>query len=376
MSSAQGLPPLPALPTQPRRSVWWAYLGLCLLAWTLYTVAGTDWLRGDGSLAAAAYEATWNLHTPMLLGTLVYPLALALRRSGGAWSVRLAVHCLAAAAFALACHAMDFALAYALFGADHASATLQQNLLWRSAWVLFIYLALVLGFNSVIDARRAQDAAMNAAHAEAALVRAELAAISGKLNPHFLFNTLNSITVLVRRDAKAAEQALQCFARLMRYLLDAKRGAADRVALEDELGFVRDYLELESLRLGPRLKIDWAVDERTLGAAIPPLTLQPLVENSIVHAIAPRIEGGTLRVQSRPQAHPPGLLLSVSDDGPGCSWVEPPAVAPPRSGGGVGLAALRRRFEVDFSGRSRLSVHTAPGQGFRVDIFIPEPEFS
>jgi signal transduction histidine kinase len=354
--------------------LWLPYIGLCLLGWTLYTVASTDWLRGQGSLIAAAYEATWNLGPAMLLGAAVYPFARWLHARERVWVQRLCLHVLGAALFALACHAADFALAQGFFGFDHAWATLQQNLLWRSAWTVFIYLALVLGFNGVIDARRAQDAAMNAAHAEAALVRAELAAISGKLKPHFLFNTLNSISVLVRRDQKAADAALQCFSRMMRYLLDAKRGAADRVPLQDELDFVRDYLELESLRLGSRLKVDWAVDEDSLGAEVPPLTLQPLVENSIVHAIAPSLQGGTLRVQAALQTErrdePAGLMLAVSDNGPGCTW--PPETTPRQ--GGVGLNALRRRFEMDFAGRSRLSVRTAPGQGFCVEIFIPQSE--
>jgi Histidine kinase len=339
--------------------VWLRYSALCFLAWVLFGVAGTEWRHGDLGLWSAIYQATWNLGPPMLLGALVYPWALWLRQSSGGAPFNAASHVAAALIFAAGCHALDFALHLLFFGSDHALATLQQNLLWRSAVAVFLYVALFLGFNGVIDARRAQDAAMSAAQAEAALVRAELAAISGKLNPHFLFNTLNSISHLVRKDARAAEQALQCFSRMMRYLLDARRGAADRVPLRDELGFVRDYLELESLRLGTRLKIEWVVNEATLDDAVPPLTLQPLVENSILHGVAPRVAGGTVR-----GAEPLGLLLSVSDDGPGCVW--------PAQKSGVGLAALQRRFQVDFGGRSTLSVRSAPGAGFHVEIYIPQ----
>ncbi len=349
-----------------RRSVWLPYAALCLLAWVLFGVAGTEWRHGDWGLWSALYQATWNLGPPMLLGALVYPWALWLRQRRGNVVFEASFHVAAALLFAAACHALDFGLHLLFFGSDHALATLQQNLLWRSAVAVFLYVALCLGFNGVIDARRAQDAAMSAAQAEAALVRAELAAISGKLNPHFLFNTLNSISHLVRKDARAAEQALQCFSRMMRYLLDAKRGAADRVPLRDELGFVRDYLELESLRLGARLKIEWAVNEATLDDAVPPLTLQPLVENSILHGVAPRVAGGTVRVRAERRDDPQGLLLSVSDDGPGCVW---PAQ---EDKGGVGLAALQRRFQVDFGGRSTLSVRSAPNAGFHVEIYIPQ----
>ncbi len=354
--------------TAPRPSVWRAYAGLCVLGWALYAVAGTDWQRGSSQIWTALYEATWNLGPPALLGLAAYPWNRWLHACAARPAARLACHVGAALLFVLACHGLDFALALGFFGTDHASATLQQNLLWRSAWAVFLYVALWLGFSSVIEARRAQDALLAATQAEAALVRAELAAISGKLNPHFLFNTLNTISFLVRKDAQAAEHALQCFSQMMRYLLDSQRGAADRVPLDDELGFVRVYLELEALRLGARLKVEWAVDDTTRGWMIPPLTLQPLVENSIVHGIAPQRQGGTVRIESRVQTAPAGLLLRVGDNGPGCVW--PPAQPPAE--GGVGLAALQRRFAVDYAGRARLQVRSAPGAGFQVEIFIPE----
>ena len=164
---------------------------------------------------------------------------------------------------------LDFALSSWFFGTDHAVATFEQRVLWRSAWAVFIYTALVSGFGGALHARRAHRAALATAQAEAALVRAELAAISGKLNPHFLFNTLNSIIFLTRKDAGAAERALLSFARMLRYLLDANRGAADRVPLREELDFVRDYLDLETLRLGTRLAVAWRIDDAALDAADP-----------------------------------------------------------------------------------------------------------
>jgi LytS/YehU family sensor histidine kinase len=268
--------------------------------------------------------------------------------------------------FVVAWQLIDFVVAWALFGADHATATFQQRVLWRAMWGVFAYFALVFGFASALHARRAQRAALTAARAEAALVRAELANISGKLNPHFLFNTLNSLLILTRSDPAAAEQALLRFARMMRYVLDTTRSASDRVALEDELDFVRDYLALESLRLGTRLKVDWQIDPATLGDAIPPLTLQPLVENSIVHGIAPRIAGGTVRIASTRRTDPDVLALTVGDDGAGCTWPPQPGKA-----SGVGLSALKRRFELDFDGSARLQVQSAPGRGFQVEILIP-----
>ena len=215
---------------------------------------------------------------------------------------------------------LEFGLSSWFFGRDHALATFQQRVLWRSAWAVFVYTALVSGFGGALYARRANRAALLAAQAESGLVRAELAAISGKLNPHFLFNTLNSIIFLTSKDAAAAERALLGFARMLRYLLDANRGAADRVPLREELDFVRDYLGLESLRLGARLAVDWQIDEAAIEETVPPLTLQPLVENAIVHGIAPRTETGTVTIECRRLAPPDRLLLRVRDDGAGCSW--------------------------------------------------------
>src|SRR4029450_10003320 len=145
-------------------------------------------------------------------------------------------------------------------GAPHAFATLAQTILWRAIWGVVVYAAVATAFTGVLQARRARASSLGAAQAESALARAELAAISGKLNPHFLFNTLNSLIALTRKDPQAAERALLSFARMLRYLLDANRGAADRVPLREELDFVRDYLELESLRLGPRLNVVWNID--------------------------------------------------------------------------------------------------------------------
>ena len=244
-------------------------------------------------------------------------------------------------------------------------------MLWRTVWAVFVYLALVLGFGGALHARRAQAAALGAAQAESALVRAELAAISGKLNPHFLFNTLNTLLLLTRKDAAAAEQALLGFSRMMRYLLDSQRGAADRVSLQDELDFVRDYLALEALRLGARLRVEWQIDAQALGDQVPPLTLQPLVENSILHGIAPQVAGGLVRIEAR-RADGPALQLRVSDDGAGCSW--PPADPPSAPASGIGLRSLQRRFELDYDGRARLDVRSAPGAGFRVEILIPQAE--
>ncbi|MDI4634743.1 histidine kinase [Pelomonas sp. V22] len=345
------------------------YGAACLVAWLLFVLAGTEFQRGLWQLWEAVYQATLTLWAPMLLGLTVLPLAQWLARRDRSMPLQLAVHLAAAFAFSLAWLGLDYGAAALLFGFEHADATLEQSFLWRAIWGLLVYAALSTGFVAALNARRAKLLAVTAAQAESALARAELAAISGKLNPHFLFNTLNSIIALTRKDAKAAEAALLRFSGMLRYVLATKREATDRVTLQEELDFLRDYLALEALRLGQRLKVEWELDPRTLEDEIPPLTLQPLVENSIVHGIAPRTQGGCITISAQRDALTDGLNLCVRDDGEGC---DPAQLESAASRPGIGLGALRRRFALDYEGRARLRVHTAPGAGFRVDLWIPQ----
>jgi hypothetical protein len=361
-----------ASPAVARARFWLAYAGICLLTWGLHVLAGTEFQRDQvqsWQIWEAAYQATLTLWAPMLLGPLVYPWVLWLHGRERSLVLTVLLHGGAALAFAGAWLTADYLVGWWLFGAEHAEATLIQSVLWRALWGLFVYLPLATSFVAVLNARSARTHAIAAAQAESALARAELSLITGKLNPHFLFNTLNSLIALTRKDSKAAEGGLLRFAGMLRYVLNSKRSAEARVALEEELDFVRDYLALEALRLGPRLTVNWALDPETLGDEIPPLTLQPLVENSILHGIAPRTQGGQITISASRDALTQGLNLSVSDDGQGCDPAQLDASA--RSQRGIGLGALRRRFALDYEGRARLRIHTAPGAGFRVDLWIP-----
>ncbi len=352
------------------RRLWLGYAGICALTWGLFVLAGTEFQRGPWKVWEALLQSTLTLWAPALMGTAVYPwMRWVSRRSRPAWLLGL-VHAGAALLFAGVWLLLDYGLSRALFGSEHADAMLAQYILWRAIWGLIVYAALATGFGAVFSARRARALAIAAAQAESALARAELSAISGKLNPHFLFNTLNSLIALTRKDARAAEQALLRFAGMLRYVLDSKRSATDRVDLQQELDFVRDYLALEALRLGPRLQVSWALDDDVLQDEVPPLTLQPLVENCIVHGLAPRVQGGTIRISAQRDALNGGLNLCVQDDGEGCDPARLDAERPGRSG--IGLGALRRRFALDYDGRARLRVHTQPGAGFRVDLWIPQ----
>lgn len=365
------MPPITP-PIHRNRQLWLAYAGGCLLTWLLFVLGVTEFQPGLWQFWEAMYQASLSLWPPMLLGLAVWPwLGWLNRRPRPLWELS-ALHVAGALLFGTVWQLLDYGVALWLFGSAHAHAMLAQAILWRALWGALVYLALLTAFSAVLNARRAKQLELAQVQAETALARAELSAISGKLNPHFLFNTLNSLIALTRKDAKAAEQGLLRFAGMLRYVLAEKRGATERVALQDELEFVRDYLALESLRLGSRLRVSWQLDPQTLLDEIPPLSLQPLVENCVRHGLAPLPQGGEIIISAQRDALTQGLQLCVRDDGQGCEPGQTERQSKPGSQGGVGLSALRRRFALDFEGQARMQIHTSPGQGFRVDLWIPQ----
>jgi len=157
--------------------------------------------------------------------------------------------------------------------------------------------------------------ALETSQLETKLAQAQLDALKMQIHPHFLFNTLNSISVLIRDDAKAANRMLVRLSELLRAAL--KSGNSPEVSLKDELEFLRGYLEIEQTRFQDRLQVDFDVDKETLDAKVPNLILQPLVENAIKHGIAPLATAGKITIETRRQN---GFVqLSVSDNGAGLS---------------------------------------------------------
>jgi sensor histidine kinase YesM len=148
-------------------------------------------------------------------------------------------------------------------------------------------------------------------------------------------------------------------------VLDTEKSGSDRVTLDEELRFVRDYLELESLRLGPRLKIEWELDIEAAGLPLPALSLQPLVENSIKHAFNPHSRPGLLRIRTGVDDAARLLTLSVGDDGPGAD------LAGVRQSNGLGIRTVERRLQLEYGPRGALQIETAPGAGFMVTMSIP-----
>jgi LytS/YehU family sensor histidine kinase len=242
-------------------------------------------------------------------------------------------------------------------------AYLRAAVAWQVVSGLFIY-GIVAGVAHAWSVtRRLRREHEAAARAEALRARAELNALRAQMNPHFLFNTLHSISALVRSDPHAVEHALERLGALLRRLLDVNRAGADQIALAEEWDIVRDQLELETLRFGDRLRIDEQIEPDALECLLPVFTLQPLVENAIRHAVAMRTQTCVVRI--RAAVHDEQLILEVTDDGPGAD----PRVV--HAAPGLGLSAVRQRLLALYGDRAGVRIAAAPGRGFSVRVTMP-----
>jgi two-component system, LytTR family, sensor histidine kinase AlgZ len=187
------------------------------------------------------------------------------------------------------------------------------------------------------------------AEARRLAAEAQLASIESRVQPHFLFNTLNSIASLVHQDPDGAERMTGQLAALLRSSLDDT--SAPLVTVDDELRVVRAYLDIERVRFGDRLRYDIAVDDAARAAQVPRLAVQTLVENSVKYAVSPRREGG--RITVRAAADNGRVRVSVCDDGPGFDPSARPA--------GHGLDLIEGRLRMLYGGRARLRVDSVPG---------------
>jgi two-component system LytT family sensor kinase len=234
---------------------------------------------------------------------------------------------------------------------------------WQFLSGVFLY-GVIAGISHAVLINRKLAAERQAAtRAEALRARAELGALRAQMNPHCLFNTLHSISALVRSDPIAAEQAIERLATLLRDVLDANRVGEDQTTLASELSFVRMQLDLERLRFGDRLRVTESIDPDALDCLVPRFTLQPLIENAIRHGIGPTARGGTISVEARLDGDE--LELAVRDDGVGTGSSSEPGA------GGLGLRSIRQRLAAHHNGRALVSVDSGEGKGFAVRITLP-----
>jgi two-component system LytT family sensor kinase len=198
---------------------------------------------------------------------------------------------------------------------------------------------------------------------ERLLAEARLAALTSQINPHFLFNTLNSVSSLIRTNPDQARVMVMKLSKVLRRLL---RKHENFSALRDELAFIEDYLAIEVVRFGEKLRFEKDVAEDTLDMLVPSMLLQPLVENSIKHGLSSKVEGGTIRIHARRTGAK--LHLCVEDDGVGIPEARLATVLEH----GIGVGNVNERLRVLFGSEYGMWIDSRPGEGTRVRIESPE----
>ncbi len=221
----------------------------------------------------------------------------------------------------------------------------------------FFHEVVVARFNKASAELKAKDEAAEKLRQVA--TEARLNSLESRVQPHFLFNTLNSILALIREDPAAAEGMVERLAALLRFSLDANQSRL--VALSREAKIVRDYLEIEQTRFGTRLRFVIDIPPQLSELGVPPMSLQTLVENSVKYAVSPRREGASILVRARGEGA--GAIVEVVDDGPGLTAAH---LKP-----GHGLELLQNRMDGLFGTEASLEIETISTGGTRVALHLP-----
>ena len=294
------------------------------------------------------YYYLWALTTPIVVW-----LARRFRFESGRWARTLAVHVIASAILT----ALQIVASEAILFALHLRS--MEVFSWRVRY------SFVVNFQSslptywmILAAYLAFDYYLKRAHLAAELSRAQLQALKMQLKPHFLFNTLNSISSLMYTDVEAADAMLARLSDFLRLTLD--RELDQEITLNEELEFVRRYLEIEKIRFEDRLNVSVDVARDVEEARVPTLALQPLIENAIHHGIAARPGGGSISIKARRDDDT--LHISVADDGVGSD-------VHPRER--IGLANTRARLERLYGAAHQFTFAASPAGGFVVEMIIP-----
>jgi len=233
-----------------------------------------------------------------------------------------------------------------------------------SPWLLIIVLlATVLAVATPIKIWNNARIEHRLQEQEKLLLAAKIEALANQINPHFLFNTLSSISSLIRTQPETARMLIIKLSGLLRRLL---RSTDHFVTLREELDAIDQYLDIEVVRFGPQLKVDKQIHPDTLDLIVPSLILQPLVENSIKHGLSPKVGGGRITIRSLLRdGH---ALIEVLDDGLGMTDDRLSTAL----GEGIGLSNVNERLRTIYGAHYQLKLKSTPGQGTAVTLEIPE----
>src|SRR3954467_10713698 len=233
----------------------------------------------------------------------------------------------------------------------------------HSVWFVIVVLATVLAVTTPIKIGNNARIEHRLQEQEKLLLAAKLEALANQINPHFLFNTLTSISSLIRTQPETARMLITKLSGLLRRLL---RATDHFVTLREEIDAIDEYLHIESVRFGPQLRIEKKIHPDTLDVIVPSLILQPLVENSIKHGLSPKVGGGRITITS--VMHRRNAIIEVIDDGLGMNDEQLRRAL----GEGIGLSNVNERLRTIYGNHYALRLQSVPGQGTSVSIEIPE----
>ena len=309
---------------------------------------------GGGLREACPKESIWQF-TPFVFIDLHKHVWQMVRTLGVSWQLALL---LAPVALELLRQALGarFGVGRLFYlGADLGPPSATMTLLVILATVLAVATPIKI-WNSARIEHRLQEQ-------EKLLLAAKVEALKSQINPHFLFNTLTSISSLIRSEPEMARTLINKLSGLLRRLL---RSDAHFVALRDELALIDEYLDIEVIRFGPKLRVRKEIEPSTMDVIVPSMILQPLVENSIKHGLSRKIGAGTIVIRSRrEQAR---VVIEVQDDGTGFLLER---LDQPMSSG-IGLTNVRERLRVIYGAGYQLRLTSEPGRGTTATIEIPE----
>ncbi|HZD31070.1 MAG TPA: histidine kinase, partial [Candidatus Angelobacter sp.] len=233
-----------------------------------------------------------------------------------------------------------------------------------SFWVeLAIYAGTVMAVAIALKVLNNVRIEMKLEQQERLLLQTRMEALQSQINPHFLFNTLNSVSSLVRRDPDSAREMIVKLSNILRRLLRKTDALAP---LREELEFLDDYLDIEVVRFGhDKLKVFKEIEPSSLDHMVPSMILQPLVENALKHGLADKVEGGSIYLRSR--ATEGRIVIEVEDDGVGM----PESGTSKSSGTGIGMANISERLQVVYGDAAEITVESQPGRGTLVRLELP-----
>ena len=349
-----------------RRSILWVAIrwAAYLLSWTVIglffasqTYLAYKYSGGNPHLGVILKFSLSEWYIWALLAPGVIALARKLSLERGRRARNLAIHAVASVCVAFAHWALNnlcrhYALGFP--GSVSLAYTFHSNLV--TYWVL---VGVTCGYDYYVRYRRGE---LHAAQLSGQLAQAQLQALRTQLHPHFLFNTLNGIATLVHSDPDAADQMIARLSALLRLTLEGI--GVQEVPLARELEFLKSYLEIEKVRFGDRLTVEMQIAPEMMGARIPYLISQPLVENAIRHGIAPRAQPG--RIEIRAASENGLLVLEVRDNGPGLAAASEFSLRQ-----GMGLSNTRTRLEKLYGERQRFEMKNGINGGFVVSLSIP-----